>query len=98
MALLRPCSTSAGFLATPEQSKRLDMARLRAGLVAAGFEMVLDAGIILIVRRGMESSVYDTGKVLLKTTDAAAAATAYAALEPILKAAERPLPAPRQEK
>lgn len=90
VALLRPCSTSAGFLATPERALRLDMAALRASLVADGYAVVLDARIILIVRKGVESSVYDTGKVLLKTTDPEAARTAYASLEPRITAAVRP--------
>lgn len=87
MALLRPCTTSAGFLATQERALRLDMRRLRDGLVAAGYQVIIDAAIILIVRKGVESSLYDTGKVLLKTTDPAAAQTAYAELEPYVMAA-----------
>ena len=89
MAILRPCSTSAGFTATPERPARLDMGRARAALAAAGFAIVLDARIILIVRKGVEASVYDTGKVLLKTPDRAAAEAAYAELEPVLAEAAR---------
>jgi hypothetical protein len=89
VALLRPCTTSAGFLATPERPLRVDMRRLKDGLVAAGYQVVIDAAIILIVRKGVESSLYDTGKVLLKTTDPIAAKTAYDELEPHLRAAMR---------
>ena len=89
MAILRPCSTSAGFTAIPEPQRPLDMARARAALAKAGFAIVLDARIILIVRKGVESSVYDTGKVLLKTPDRAAAEAAYAELEPVLAQAAR---------
>lgn len=87
MVLLRPCTTSAGFMATPERQHRVDMARLKQGLAGAGFEVVLDARIILLVRKGTESSIYDTGKVLLKTTDKAEAEGAYAELRPVLEAA-----------
>ena len=87
MALLRPCSTSAGFLATPEPPLRLDMRRLKRGVLEAGYDIVVDAKVILIVRKGVESSLYDNGKVLLKTTDRPAAEAAYAELEPILRAA-----------
>lgn len=99
MALLRPCSTSAGFTATPEPPLRLDMARLKERLVRAGYEVVVDAKIILIVRQTVppragqapvESSLYDNGKVLLKTADRAAAQAAYAALEPHVEAASGP--------
>jgi hypothetical protein len=86
VALLRPCATSAGFTATPERLGRVDMAALKARLAAAGFTIVIDASIILIVRKGVESSCYDNGKVLLKTTDRAAAEKAYAELEPIIEA------------
>lgn len=87
MALLRPCTTSAGFMATPERQRHVDMARLKAALAAAGYDIVLDARVILLARREVECSVYDTGKVLLKTTDAAAAESAYGALRPHLEAA-----------
>jgi hypothetical protein len=94
MALLRPCATSAGFLATQEPAWRLDMGRLKRDVVAAGYHLVVDAKVILIVRRDdghgpVESSLYDNGKVLLKTTEKAAAEAGYAALEPHLAAARR---------
>lgn len=87
VALLRPCATSAGFTATPEPQCRVDMVGLKRRLIEAGYAVVVDAKIILIVRKGVESSCYDTGKVLLKTTDRAAAEKAYAELEPHVAAA-----------
>ena len=95
MALLRPCATSAGFLATQEAPWRLDMARLKRDVAAAGYHVVVDAKVILIVRRDVghgpvESSLYDNGKVLLKTTDKAAAEAGYADLEHHIGAARRP--------
>ncbi len=86
MTLLRPCTTSAGFTATPEQQRKVDMAALKRALTAAGYVVVIDAKIILIVRKGVESSVYDNGKVLLKTTDPAAAQSAYSELQPHIAA------------
>lgn len=73
----------------------MDMARLKSDLVAAGYKVVVDARIILIVRRStlshgpVESSVYDNGKVLVKTPERAAAEEAYADLEPRVKKAIR---------
>ncbi|MEA3202482.1 MAG: hypothetical protein QOI63_148, partial [Thermoplasmata archaeon] len=65
MTLLRPCSTSAGFTATPEPPRRIDMDRLKAALQRDGYHVVVDAKIILIVRKAtLESSLYDNGKVL----------------------------------
>ena len=94
MALLRPCSTSAGFLATQDTPWKVDMARLKRDVAGAGYHIVVDAKVILIVRRDdghgpVESSLYDNGKVLLKTTDKTAAEAGYAALEPHLAAARK---------
>jgi hypothetical protein len=86
VVLLRPCATSAGFTATPDAPRRLDMRVVRDRLKAAGFTIVVDAHVILIVRKGVESSVYSDGKVLLKTTDREAAERAYVELEPHLLA------------
>lgn len=98
MSLLRPCATSAGFLATRDPPWRLDMADLRRRLAAAGFQVVVDARVLLIVRKApgdaaaggaVESSLFDNGKVLLKTVDRPAAEAAFAELEPVLLAARR---------
>lgn len=87
MALLRPCTTSAGFTANPERPRRLDLGRLKPSLEGAGYAIVVDARVLLLVRKGVESSVYANGKVLLKTTDRAAAEAAYGELAPHLDAA-----------
>lgn len=85
--MLRPCSTSAGFIATPEVQRKLRMAGFKDALEADGFDVILDARILLLVRRdGVESTVYDTGKVLLKTTEKEVAEAGYAAIRPWLEA------------
>ena len=94
MSLLRPCATSAGFLATRDPPWRMDMPGLKARLAGGGYAVVIDARVVLIVRKGtpagpVESSVYDNGKVLLKTTDRPAAEAAYADLEPHLLACRK---------
>lgn len=93
MVLLRPCTTSAGFLATPERARRVDMARLKDILSGAGYHVVVDARVLLIVRPqqepGTESSIHDDGKVLLKTTESGEAEAAYASLRPHLEACWR---------
>ena len=50
MSLLRPCATSAGFLATRDPPWRMDMAALKGRLQEAGFGIVVDARVVLIVR------------------------------------------------
>ncbi len=86
MALIRPCSTAAGFMATPEQQRRVDLAGLKARLAEAGFVIMLDARVLLLVKKGTESTVYTTGKVLLKTADKDVAEAAYEDLRPHLEA------------
>ena len=70
VSLLRPCATSAGFLATRDPPWRMDMAGLKGRLAGSGYAIVIDARVVLIVRKAtplgpVESSVYDNGKVLL---------------------------------
>jgi hypothetical protein len=99
VSLLRPCATSAGFLATRDPPWRLDMAGLKRRLQGAGYAVVVDAKVVLIVRkpaRGpegaeqpVESSVYDNGKVLLKTTDKPLAEAAFADLDPHVAGSRR---------
>lgn len=74
-------------MATPEQKRRVRMAQLKAALAADDFEIKVDARILLLVRKGVESTIYDTGKVLLKTTEKAEAESGYAAIRPHLEAA-----------
>ena len=95
-SLLRPCATSAGFLASRDPPWRMDLVALRRRLDGAGYTLVVDAKVVLIVRKAIpagaavESSVYDNGKVLVKTADRPAAEAAYADLEPHLAATRRP--------
>lgn len=73
-------------MAVPQQQRRVDMPAFKAALGEAGFEIVLDARILLLVRKDTESTVYSTGKVLLKTTDKDVAQAAYDELRPVLEA------------
>lgn len=72
-------------MATPEQQRHVNVAGLKAALEGDGFEIVLDARILLLVRKETESTVYNSGKVLIKTADKHAAKAAYAALRPHLE-------------
>lgn len=81
-------------MATRDPPWRLDMARLKRDVLAAGYLVVVDAKVILIVRKDdghgpVESSLYDNGKVLLKTTDKGAAEAGFAMLDPLLAGARR---------
>lgn len=74
------------------------MPALKRRLQDGGYAVVVDAKVVLIVRKSLstpgpmrevESSLYDNGKVLLKTTDRPAAEAAFAGLEPHLAAARK---------
>lgn len=73
-------------MARPEHDRRLDLGRLKQALTGVGYEVLLDARVLLLVRKGTESTVYQNGKVLLKTKDRGEAEAAYAALRPHLEA------------
>lgn len=74
-------------MAVPEQQRRVDLPGLKQALLADGYEVPLDARVLLLVRREAECTVYNTGKVLIKTRDKDAAQTTYDGLRPHLEAA-----------
>ncbi len=74
-------------MATPEQARRVRMADFKDAVSGDGYDVIIDAKVLLVVRKGVESSVYDTGKVILKTTDKEEAEAAYQSLRPHLEAA-----------
>lgn len=74
-------------MATPESQRHVDLQRLKADLQAEGYTILLDARILLLVKKDAESTVYSNGKVLLKTTKKGEAESAYADLRPHLERA-----------
>lgn len=76
-------------MATPQPPRRLDLAMLKQALVIDGYTIHLDARVLLLVRKDVESTIYSTGKVLLKTTRRAEAEAAYEDLRPHLEAAQQ---------
>lgn len=75
--LLRPCKNTAAFEAIPDERRKLDLKALQAALAEDGWALVADAGVMLIMRRDIEVSVYYSGKMLLKTLDPEAARAAF---------------------
>lgn len=67
--MLRPCRNTAAFELLPDAERRLDMGEVEAVLAGAGFTRVVRAGVMLIMRREVEVSVYRSGKMLIKTRD-----------------------------
>lgn len=83
------CSKRAGYEVTPDQPLDLDLQAAVQRLEDAGFEVLTDAGILLVVQTGpVEVSVFESGRLLVKTDDEALAREATRAT---LEALEVPL-------
>lgn len=68
------CSKRAGYEVTPDEALDVDIDDARQRLQAAGYEVLTDAGILLVVQLGpVEVSVFESGRLLLKTGDEAMA-------------------------
>jgi len=70
--LLKPCRTTPAFISTLKKSQRLDLNAARMKLETAGYA-VQDVQVMLIVAATPEATLYESGKVLVKTDDAEAA-------------------------
>lgn len=83
MPILRPCKNTAAFEALPDNGRlALDLDALERTLVSEGWDLVVNAAVMLIVKKRIEVSIYRSGKMLLKTRDPAAAKTLFEALHP----------------
>jgi len=70
--LLQPCKTTAAFISTLKKPKRISLRAARKDLEDAGYG-VEDLSVMLIVNTDPELTLYESGKVLIKTADADAA-------------------------
>jgi len=84
--LLQPCRTSAAYEAFPKRRTRVDLALAERKLRAAGIEVLHNASVLLLVRGACEASVFENGKVLLKTTDRAIAQSEASRILGVLEA------------
>jgi len=73
LVLVRPCKTTAAYEALPEQELRLDLEQVRHRLTATGWIPVADAGVLLVMRKDVDATVFRSGKLLIKTLDQALA-------------------------
>lgn len=72
--VLALCRNRAGYEAAPRTPLALDLSDVEKRLAAAGHAVLGNAGILLAARiAGVEASVFESGKVLFKTRDAAKA-------------------------
>jgi TATA-box binding protein (TBP) (component of TFIID and TFIIIB) len=66
--LLNPCRTTAAYVATLKKPRRLNLTEARRKLEAAGYA-VTDVKVMLIVDTRPELTLYESGKILIKTDD-----------------------------
>ena len=70
--LMKPCRTATAFVSTLKKPVRLDLTDAAARLRAAG-RHVTDVKVMLIVEGEPELTIYESGKILVKTDDIRAA-------------------------
>lgn len=73
--LLKPCRTATAFISTLKKPGRVDLASAAARLQSAGWR-VNDVKVMLILEGDPELTLYESGKVLVKTDDEARARAA----------------------
>lgn len=78
--LLRPCKSTAAFECVPKKSGKIDLAVAETGLGAAGYA-VKNARVLLIAQKaGVETTIYPSGKLIIKTRDESAASAEASAI------------------
>jgi len=70
--LLKPCRTTPAFISTLKKPARLDLGACQRRLQTAGFDTE-DVQVMLIVAGDPEATLYESGKVLVRTSDSEAA-------------------------
>lgn len=89
MVLIQPCRTTAALEAIPEADLDLDINALEPQLERDGWEPRVNAGIMLIVRKQHEATIFRNGRILIKTQDRRVAESVWTELEPRLLEASR---------
>ena len=70
--LLKPCRTATAFISTLKQARRVDLGAAAERLRLKGW-VVSDMKVMLILDGAPELTVYESGKILVKTDEEAAA-------------------------
>lgn len=89
MVLIQPCRTTRALEAIPETDWDLDLAKLEPRLEARGWQPRVNAGVMLIVRKTHEATIFRNGRVLIKTLDRQAAEDVWNDLSPSLEEVRR---------
>lgn len=70
--LMKPCRTATAFVSTLKKPARIDLGEAADRLRAAGWP-VHDVKVMLILEGEPELTLYESGKILVKTDDAESA-------------------------
>ncbi len=73
--LMKPCRTATAFVSTLKKPSRVDLGQAAERLRGAGWS-VNDVKVMLILEGEPELTLYESGKILVKTDDAAQARSA----------------------
>jgi hypothetical protein len=73
--LLKPCRTATAFISTLKKARRFPLEEAAVTLKSSGFG-VTDLKVMLVVAGDPELTFYESGKILVKTDDEAAAKSA----------------------
>ena len=73
--LLKPCRTATAFISSLKQARRVDLGAAAERLRQNGWT-VTDVKVMLILEGEPELTVYESGKILVKTDDERTARTA----------------------
>lgn len=82
-SLLNRCKSDAAFMARAERGRIPPLSSVFRVLSGDGHRLLVDAGVLLVIEspEGVEYSLFESGKVILKTDDRDAAARVVEALE-----------------
>lgn len=67
--LMKPCRTATAFVSTLRKPARVDLSQAAIRLRSAG-RRITDVKVMLIVEGEPELTIYESGKILVKTDDA----------------------------
>lgn len=67
--LMKPCRTATAFVSTLKKPSRVDLAQAAQRLRGSGWR-VNDVKVMLILEGDPELTLYESGKILVKTDDA----------------------------
>jgi len=73
--LLKPCRTATAFISTLKKPRRFPLEEAARALASSGLG-VTDLKVMLVVAGDPELTFYESGKILVKTDDEAAAKSA----------------------